>query len=206
MIKLTKSLCGGLIALFLGLMGPFPVQATPVEYSVSGEAAGPLANQAGHLLSITGFMTIDDVPVVVNPPQSPILIYGVASFGLSIDQQYAFSGTGGVGLLSDESETIWHLYGTGYWSVWEGDMLSPSFFHEDGAPYNTQTDDFTQLAPLIHVTLMGPDDTVPKDTIFFDPFNPSEGLFLSAVPIPPSLWLLASGLVGLAGLRRRFRA
>jgi hypothetical protein len=26
----------------------------------------------------------------------------------------------------------------------------------------------------------------------------------SAVPIPPSIWLLGSGIIGLVGLRRRF--
>jgi hypothetical protein len=40
---------------------------------------------------------------------------------------------------------------------------------------------------------------------FLVPLNSSEGSIVSAVPVPPAVWLLGSGLVGLVGLRKRLK-
>jgi hypothetical protein len=191
------------------------IYATPVLYSVSGTAGGPLADQVGHLLEINGSIIIDDTPkIIVQDPSDPtadIYKFYVKEFALSIDQDYYFGGTaGGLSLLGTGAESIWGLLGTGDWDNWKGDMFEPFFFHADGSPYDPEIDDFTQLAPLIY---LGDTDYpyygVPGE-IWFYPYT-DQGLWLtrvtsqtSPVPEPSTVALLSFGLVGLIASRFKY--
>jgi hypothetical protein len=96
---------------------------------------------------------------------------------------------------------MWFLEGAGDWSWWVGESFW--FYHEDKTPYSYTGTEYSHLAPVIRLT----DLWYWNEGDPYLPFNPKLDLWLESHPVPePCTMLLVSfGLLGLLGLRKKFK-
>ncbi len=121
--------------------------------------------------------------------------------------------------LFSSFQGLYYRYGT---EVWTEVALSgdPGFYSgEFSVPTGNDFSEVVFLKTNINnlpamMMFEGPDDPFWNSLVVdFDPsdtleglvlITPSEGDHVAPVPIPASVWILGSGLLGLIGLRRRF--
>jgi hypothetical protein len=176
----------------LSLVAPLPARATPVLYSVTGTGT---EDGIQEISNVYGYMIISDEPDyfnVLNPNTDSSVTYDIESYKIYLE-----------GIASDDGSSfmrfewdggVFNIGGLG--SLWEPRF---QFYHSDGSSYDT-TDlaEYCDLAPII---------TFSGET---GHFGDSDwigylDLTLTPVPEPTTMLLLASGLAGLAGFRKRLK-
>jgi hypothetical protein len=142
-------------------------------------------------------------------------------FGFDVDTPhsgtyYAYFGEpGAMGVLSQSITTIPNTYyNVSFW-MWSygvppGDLSNQFQVKWDGAVAFDQTDilgDFPVVYTQYQFTLLASStSTLLEFGMRNDPwFTYLDDISVNPVPIPGAVWLLGSGLVGLAGLRRKFK-
>jgi hypothetical protein len=161
--------------------------AGPAMYLVSSNPGTFNNNLTGNTLNGMGLGVSSEINNVVNA------LPGIAGTG---------AGTGGSGLSSSDNQTAG--VGTGFNPFAVGTQDATNWYNETG---NVSTNGLGTQATFYLLTAGNQSTgTLAKISSLFNVSLTASGLTfspLSAVPLPAALWLLGSGLLGLAGVARR---
>lgn len=161
------------------------IKTVVYQYSVSGK--GNFSGSPNEV-QVTGDMHISHVAAIgPGVPSSPAPLYDfpfeITKFSLNVGGKL-FTGKGALLIreVANSSYGIWNLNGTGAWTQWiSEDVNNPLFYDAAGHPFNQQKHiHYTQLAPIIKMTNLAPNNTVPtpgNPQFMVQPF-PAEGLQL----------------------------
>lgn len=157
-------------------------------YSVSGK--GRFSGSSADV-PVSGDMNISHLAVIgPGVPSAPAPLYDfpfeITEYSLNVGGK-PFSGKGTLFIKEVAGSTygIWSLSGTGAWTQWRcEDINSPLFYDASGNPFDQRIHiHYTQLAPIIRMTNLAPNDTIPtpgNPQFMVSPF-PAGGLQLTRV-------------------------